>query len=168
MFSNFLLKSCVLPPPFFFQSLDNYRFLLPFKPAFSQFRSRFTVSLTSEIMKARLAGSPAAARNSEMPPLSHETFSKRLPFSCFPTHTQLPGSCVARKMQPPLLEASLCSFNKRKKRVSLHLIIFLALWIRVNCEIHRVLLAAEVSEERVCCGILLGKGLVFLLLLLFW
>ena len=76
---------------------------------------------------------------------------------------------MARKMQPPILEASLCSFNKRKKRVFLYLIFFLALWIMVNCEIHRVLLAAEVSEGIVCYGILLGKGLVFfLLLLLFW
>ena len=117
MFSNFLLKSCILSLFFFFRSLDNYHFLLPFKPAFNQFRSQFTVSLTAEIMKARLAGSPAAAGSSEMPPLSHETFSKRLPFSCFPTHMQLPGSCVARKIQPPILEIPVFIQQKKKKSV---------------------------------------------------
>ena len=43
----------------------------------------------------------------------------------------------------------------------MYLILSLALWIMVNCEIPRVLLAAEVSERRLCYGILLGKGVDF-------
>ena len=116
MFSNFLLKSFVLSPFFFFQSLDNYRFLLPFKPAFNQFRSRFTVSLTAEIMKARLAGSPAAAVSSEMPPLVPRNIQQEAPLQLFPNIHMAPRELCGKKNATSNSRSIPVSIQQKKKK----------------------------------------------------